>query len=424
MFVDKVEVIVQAGDGGNGAVSFRHEKFVDRGGPDGGDGGDGGDVIAIASRNQNTLVNFRYQKLVKAPAGQPGRDRRKHGRSGDNLEFALPVGTVIIENGEVIADLTEDGQRAILAEGGKGGFGNAHFKSSTRQAPRVAEKGEAGQKRQLIFELKMIADVGLVGLPNAGKSTLLARISGAKPEIADYPFTTLVPNLGVVDIDDKTSVLFADVPGLIEGASKGKGLGDEFLRHIERTAVMVHLIDVFSSDIIEAYQTIQKELAEYEVDLSKRPQIVALNKIDGLDSEMIEAALKQLKKAVPAKTTTLAISAQSGQGVKELLYEVKKIVAKNKKQKTKSKLKPEVPVLRLSDTGDAWKIVKRDKTFVITGSKIERFARRTDFDNPHGIQRLRDIMRKMGIMHELTRKGIEPSDKIVIGNPTIGKLEY
>src|SRR3990167_7782581 len=231
MFVDKTSVTVQAGDGGNGAVSFRHEKFVDKGGPDGGDGGKGGDIIFEASRNQDTLSAFRYQRLLKAEFGQPGSKRRKHGRSAKDLLVQVPIGTSVYKDEELIADLTKDEEQVVIARGGKGGFGNAHFVSSTRQAPRVAEKGEKGEKLELTLELKMIADVGLVGLPNAGKSTLLASISHAHPAIADYPFTTLSPNLGVVDIDKKTSILIADIPGLIEGASEGKGLGDEFLRH-------------------------------------------------------------------------------------------------------------------------------------------------------------------------------------------------
>lgn len=239
-FIDKASVTILAGDGGNGRLSFRREKFVDRGGPDGGDGGDGGSVVFVASRNQNTLAAFRYEKELHAKPGEAGSSRRKHGRSADDLRVAVPVGTVVVdEAGQLLADLAVDGQEAVLAKGGKGGFGNAHFVSSTRQAPRIVEKGEKGEQKYLQLELKMIADVGLVGLPNAGKSTLLSVISNARPEIADYPFTTLVPNLGVVDVEGGQGLLFADIPGLIEGAAEGKGLGDEFLRHVERTAVQI-----------------------------------------------------------------------------------------------------------------------------------------------------------------------------------------
>jgi GTP-binding protein len=424
MFVDKAEVQIVAGDGGNGVVSFRHEKFIDRGGPDGGDGGDGGDVIAVASRNQNTLASFRYQKELVADSGKPGFKQRKHGRSGKPLHIKLPVGTVITDkDGNVIADLTVDGQEVVIAKGGKGGFGNAHFVSSRRQAPRIAEKGEPGQVLSAILELKMIAEVGLVGLPNAGKSTLLARISNAKPEIANYPFTTLRPNLGVADIDDTTSLLVADIPGLIEGASTGKGLGDEFLRHIERTRVIVHVIDIYQDELEVAYQTIQKELAEYRVNLAKRPQIVALNKIDGLDDEMIKEYLKALRKVVPRKTKLMAISAQSGKGIKELLYELKS-VAQAEQKVTAEKEKDTLPILRLETDDDAWQVRKTEECFVITGEKIERFARRTDFESDAGVQRLRNIMQKTGIMHELRRQNINADDLIQVGLQSTHRFPY
>jgi GTP-binding protein len=427
MFVDKVQINAKAGKGGNGAVSFRREKYVERGGPDGGDGGDGGDIIALASNSQNTLASFRYKKEIMAEAGQDGDKRKKHGKNGKNLSLKLPVGTVVTDaEGNVLADLVEDGQQAIIAQGGKGGYGNAHFVSSRRQAPRVSEKGEPGEESELTFELKMIADVGLIGLPNAGKSTLLSRISNARPEIANYPFTTLRPNLGVVDIDGSTSVLFADIPGLIEGASQGKGLGDEFLRHVERTKLLIHLIDGYHEDVQTAYKTIQKELASYSVDLSKRPQIIALNKTDGLDEEIISDQLAKLKKAAKSKTKIFAISAQSGQGLKELLFEAKKAVGKaTKKPKKTSRLKPSLPVISLRPTGNRWEAEKADEgKFVVTGPKIERFAKRTVFESYEGIIRLKDIMRKMGIMHDLERKGIQPGDEIHIGKDSIGSFKY
>ncbi len=425
MFVDLAQVKLKAGDGGNGVVSFRHEKFIDRGGPDGGDGGKGGDVVLAASRNQNTLASFRFQKELKADSGNAGSKRRKHGRNGADLVVAVPVGTsVLAEDGTALADLTEDGQQLIIARGGQGGFGNAHFVSSTRQAPRVAEKGEKGDELTVTLELKMIADVGLIGLPNAGKSTLLSVISNARPEIANYPFTTLTPNLGVADIDNKTSLLFADIPGLIEGASEGKGLGDEFLRHVERTRVLLHLIDAYHDDISGAYKTIQAELAAYKVNLSDKPQLVVLTKIDGLDAEIVADRLSELKKLVPKSTPLYAISAQSKTGLKELLFAVKKMAAKERAKLAKADdLAEDIPVLTLSNV-DAWKVTKTDSGFVVTGKKIERFASRTEFTSFHGQQRLRDIMKKMGIMHELRRQGIEADAKIIIGKPSIGTLEY
>ncbi len=425
-FVDRVQVTLKAGDGGNGIVSFRREKFVDKGGPDGGDGGNGGDIILVASRNQNTLAAFRYQKLVKASNGKPGTERKRHGRSADSLEVLVPVGTVVLsEAGETLADLTRDGQRAVIAKGGNGGFGNAHFKSSTRQAPRVAEKGEKGQQIDGVLELKMIADVGIVGLPNAGKSTLLSVISNAKPEIADYPFTTLTPNLGVVDIDKKNSLLFADIPGLIEGASAGKGLGDEFLRHVERTSVLVHLIDAYSENIPEAYRTILKELADYKVNLSKKPQVVALTKIEGINKKRIEKLVGALKKIVPRGTPVLAISSPSGEGIAELLRATqKRVLAESKKAAKKAEEADKLPVIGLREDDESWQAVKTGDRFLVTGKKIERFASRTDFNDYYGEQRLRDIMYKMGIMKELERQGIELGQKIIIGHPEVGRIEH
>lgn len=425
-FIDKTSVDVIAGDGGDGSMSFRREKFVDHGGPDGGDGGDGGSVIFQASRNENTLAAFRYQKELKAENGQAGSKRRKHGRGAKDLIVPVPVGTSVTdEDGNVLADLTDDEQQAVIARGGKGGFGNAHFVSSTRQAPKFAEKGEKGDELSVTLELKMIADVGVVGMPNAGKSTLLGHISNARPEIADYPFTTVKPNLGVVDIDKHSSLLFADIPGLIEGAAAGKGLGHEFLRHVERTKVLLHLIDVYQEDIAATYKTIQDELKSYKVDLTNRPQIVAINKVEGLDQEMIDDQLKVLRKSVPKGTPLLAISAQSGRGIKELLYAVKEVVDTEKNKKTEAAEDNSLPVLKLPNEDKAWKVIKDGKRFIVTGRKIEKFAARTDFTNEQGLRRLRDIMLKMGIMHELQRQGVEVGNTVMIGKQgSFGSFEY
>ncbi len=424
-FVDKVDVTVKAGKGGDGKMSFRHEMYIAKGGPDGGDGGDGGSVILRASRNQNTLTAFRYQKELRAELGHSGGTNRKHGKSGANLIVAVPVGTMVTDSdGIVVADLVVDEQEALVARGGKGGFGNAHFVSSKRQAPNFAEKGEPGDEYDLQLELKMIADVGLVGLPNAGKSTLLSVVSHARPEIADYPFTTLTPNLGVVDIDKKSSVLFADIPGLIEGAAEGKGLGHDFLRHIERTAVILHLIDSYTEDVAKAYLTVREELKAYQPELIKRPEIVALTKIEGLDIEIIDDLKSQIKRVSPKRTKLFALSSKSGEGVKELLYEVQAtvIAARNKPAK-KAKI-PEIPVLTLSDTSDKWEIKKKDGIFIVRGQKIEQFGRRTDFTNEQAVRRLRDIMRRFGIMHELTRLGVKAEQVIQIGNNSESRINY
>lgn len=424
MFVDKTQIILKGGDGGNGVVSFRHEKFVDRGGPDGGDGGNGGDLIMVGSRNQNTLASFRYMKELVAPSGKNGAKQKKHGRSGKDYKVMVPIGTVVLnEDGQEVADITEEGQEVVVAKGGKGGFGNAHFISSRRQSPRIAEKGEPGQIYEATLELKMIAEVGLVGMPNAGKSTLLSRVTNAKPEIANYAFTTLKPNLGVADIDKNSSVLIADIPGLIEGASEGKGLGDDFLRHVERTKVLVHLVDAYQDDIANTYSTIREELAAYKVDLSKKPEIIAVNKIDGLDEEIIQSQVKSLRKVAGKDTLIFTISAFSGTNLKELMYAVAETVART--VEIEEEIEDTLPIISLPDKKMAWNVTQTGEGYVVTGSKIQRFAIRTDFENEEGINRLRDIMRKMGIMHELERRGIEVGQEIIFGDRAeIGRFKY
>lgn len=420
MFIDVAKVEVKAGDGGNGVVSFRHEKFVDRGGPDGGDGGDGGDVIVRASRNQNTLANFRFQKTIKADDGQAGAKQKMHGKSGKGLYVDVPVGTVVtLDDGRVVADLAQDGQEAIIAEGGKGGFGNAHFISSVRQAPRIAEKGEKGDSFTATLELKMIADVGLVGLPNAGKSTLLSVISNARPEIANYPFTTLRPNLGVVSVDEARSLLFADIPGLIEGASVGKGLGDEFLRHVERTVVLIHMIDCYDEDVVLSYRIIKKELKEYKIDLSQKPTIVALTKCEGVSKEHISKKRQKLEKEINAPV--FIISALSGEGVNELLYEVAKQVETQRCQVEElTSAASTTPVYSLKDDDTQFVIEKLDEhVFRVKGRRIEKFVSRTHLDSEEGLRRIRDIMKKMYIQKSLERNGAVTGDLIYIGNDTI-----
>jgi GTP-binding protein len=330
---------------------------------------------------------------------------------------------VLDQNGDPLADLTDDGQEFVLARGGRGGFGNAHFTSSVRQAPRIAEKGEKGDELEVVFELKMIADVGIIGLPNAGKSTLLSVVSNAKPEIADYPFTTLVPNLGVVDVDNKTSLLMADIPGLIEGASQGKGLGDEFLRHVERTSVLLHLIDAYNEDVAASYRTIIKELADYKVDLSRRPEVVALTKIEGLTPKEVDKRIKELKKAVPKNTPLTAFSSNSREGLDELLRLLVKKVSQARKQEARFEKKEELPVIKARETDSDWKIEKEGGTYKVTGRNIERFASRTRCGEEPAEDRLRDIMRRQGIIRELQRRGARPGQQVAIGDPEIGQIE-
>ncbi len=417
MFIDTATLSIQAGKGGDGLTSWRREKFIAKGGPDGGDGGKGGDIIFSVDHNLNTLLPFRHQKLIKAESGENGRRAKQHGKSGADTVVQVPMGTVIWEGDNLLADLTTEGQSQVVARGGRGGFGNAHFVSSTRRAPDVSEIGEEGELKELKLELKLLADVGLVGLPNAGKSTLLSVISNAKPEIADYPFTTLTPNLGVVEIDEQ-SFLVADIPGLIEGASKGKGLGEEFLRHVERTAMLLHLVDATSEDIAAGWQTVQRELASYPVDLSQKPQIAVLTKVDALKPKDTAAKRKALEKA--AEKPTMAISAVAHQGITELLREAVKLIKKARKQQiqAQSKNKDEVVVLTLADDPTAWWVEKTGQKFVVKGQKIEGFAKRTNFDKPAGINRLRDIMRKLGIAKELVRLGTRLGDSIEIAGKT------
>lgn len=414
-FVDKVTISVKAGDGGDGRLSFRHERFIAKGGPDGGDGGDGGDIILQSDNNQDTLTAFRYQKeLVAAPGGDGGKNNR-HGKNGEKLLINVPIGTIATdESGQILADLTTNHQQQIIAKGGKGGYGNAHFISSSRQAPNFAEKGEPGETLSVTLELKMIADVGLIGLPNAGKSTLLSKISNARPEIADYPFTTLSPNLGVVDIDRTQSILMADIPGLIEGAAEGKGLGHDFLRHIERTKVILHLIDAYNEDVAKVYQTVRHELEEYQTDLVKRPEIIAITKVEGLDSEIIADLQAQLKQVAKKGTPILAISAYSGLGLSELIFALKDTLKQlNRAAADKAQAaEPDIPVIRLKSTAEAFTIEKVGSVFLVSGPKIEHFVLRTDFSNTEAVSRLKNIMLKEGIMHELVRQGIKP-DQII-----------
>ncbi len=412
-----------AGKGGNGKLSFRHEIYVAKGGPDGGDGGNGGNVVLVASRNQNTLAAFRYQKELKAEPGQSGGPSKKHGRSAKHLMVAVPVGTVATTlDGQVVADLVEDGQTAVIAGGGRGGFGNAHFVSSRRQTPKFAEVGEPGEELQLHLELKMIADVGLVGLPNAGKSTLLSKVSNARPEIADYAFTTLKPNLGVVDLDKENSLLMADIPGLIEGAADGKGLGHDFLRHIERTAVVLHLIDAYSPNLVDAYQTIRAELKAYKADLADHPEVIAITKVEGLDEEITSDLIAQLARVATKGTPIYAISAQSGLNLKTMLYKVQELVKTEREKVVELEADDSLPVISLKDTSDRWEVIRDEDVFIVSGDKIEQFARRTDFENDEGVQRLRYIMGKLGIMHELQRKGVQADDLVRINRS--GEFKY
>lgn len=444
MFCDTAKVSLKAGKGGDGAVSFRREIYINKGGPDGGNGGKGGSIIFVADKDTNTLIDFRFNPILTAEDGGNGSGTRSAGRSGKNLIVEVPIGTVVKRDGKIIADLTHDREEAVIAKGGDGGFGNAHFKSSVRQTPIVAEVGEPGEEFEAELELKLLADVGLVGLPNAGKSTFLSIVSNAKPEIADYPFTTLTPNLGVATID-RHDILIADIPGLIEGAAEGRGLGHAFLRHVDRTAVLLHLVDVYNNDAGEAYRIIRNELDKYS-DLKDHPEIVALTKCEGVDNEIIEMQSQAIREVNP-NAYIYSISAVSKKGVDDLLralwQDIK--IAKEKKQEqenvttdiileddanTKHQITQDgikgVPVISLSshELKNTWTVTRGDDgVFHVTGEKIEKFARRTDMGNYASVNRLRDIMKKLGIRAELTNQGATQDSIIEISGKTFTLVE-
>ena len=407
MFADTAEVMIVAGKGGRGVVSFRHEKYVDKGGPDGGDGGKGGDVIFVADNNVNTLASFRFKPELRAGDGEAGGKRRKHGADGADKLVKVPVGTAVYRDGHLVAELTTSGQRRVVAFGGAGGFGNAHFKSSTRQTPRVAEVGEKGDNFPAKLELKLVADVGLVGFPNAGKSTFLSVVSNARPEIANYAFTTLTPNLGVADIDGQ-SLLIADIPGIIEGASRGKGLGLEFLRHIERTSVILHMIDVATEDVAESYQVIRRELAQHSAALVAKPEVIALTKIDAVPELAVKQQLERLHRAT--RSPIYPISAPARSGTLELLRHLVGVVERQKAKRTpidKADVSSRIEIkLDSRQQATSWWVSRRDDgSYLVTGEKIERFAERTDFASEFSINRLRDILAKLNIVAELVKQG-------------------
>ena len=420
MFIDLVKVKISAGKGGDGCVSFRQEKYIDRGGPDGGDGGRGGNVVFEATRNLNTLADLRLSPFLEAEDGVAGSKQKCRGRAGADLVVPVPIGTLVYNEAEqLVADLVEDGQRAIVARGGDGGFGNAHFKSSTRQAPRVAEKGEVGEEYEAKVELKMLADVGLVGLPNAGKSSFLSVVTSAKPEIANYQFTTLTPNLGVAYVN-KDSLLIADIPGLIEGASAGKGLGMKFLRHIERTSVLLHLIDAYSDDIAKDYQVIRGELDQYSAKLTDRPELVVLTKTEGFDQELLQMQTDELRTVVRPGTEIMAISSQAKIGLDAVMRRLLEIVKSEQQRQaevqTMTSDDGDIPTISLAEKQleQAWHVKRDGELFVVSGPKIEKFGRRTDYASPQGLDRLRDIMKKMGISRELVKQGATGESKIKI----------
>lgn len=416
VFYDKAKVFVKGGDGGNGAVAFRREKYVPLGGPNGGDGGGGGSVIFIADEGLRTLVDFRYQRHHKADRGEHGQGKGMHGRGAEDLIVRVPVGTVIkdAETGEFIADMVENGQRLEVASGGRGGRGNARFASATNKAPHLSEKGEPGKERWVNLELKLLADVGLVGFPNAGKSTLISRISAAKPKIADYPFTTIVPNLGVVRMPDGDSFVVADIPGLIEGAHQGAGLGHEFLRHIERTRILVHVVDISGSegrDPIEDFRAVNRELEAYNPALAKRPQIVAANKTDLPGAEI---NLERFKSELGESYDIFPISAVTGDGLDPLLFKAAELLAAAGPVETVM-TEDETKVTRVT-AEPRFSVHKENNVFVVEGKELERHYAMTDFANEDAMKRFLRIVKVMGVEDEIRKQGGKTGATVRIGN--------
>lgn len=426
MFYDHTKIFVKAGDGGNGSIHFRREKFVPFGGPDGGDGGRGGSVYMQASSNLNTLIDYRYRQHFKAGSGEAGMRQKMHGAGGEDIVLKVPGGTIVrdAESHELIADLVEEGQEVMVARGGRGGLGNVHFATSTHQAPREAQNGEPGEERWLLLELRLIADVGLVGYPNAGKSTLLSVVTAAKPKIADYPFTTLSPNLGVVAVGqsgggDEASFVLADIPGLIEGAAQGVGLGHEFLRHIERTRLLIHMLDgaSFDRDPWQDFQTINQELREYDEHLATRPQIVVLNKMDLPEARKRWSALKA--KAEAAGYPVFAISAAAHQDTEELmqytaqrLYEIRREEAERAAAQSITDM--EGPVLR-PQPEDAFSVSKENGVYIVRGKRVERAVSMTNQGSEESMDRLQVTLAKMGVTQALEEAGVKVGDRVRFG---------
>lgn len=412
MFLDKAKIKIISGRGGNGMVAWRREKYVDKGGPAGGDGGNGGDVYFIANENLSTLMDFKYKSVFKAEGGVNGRSKSQHGRCGKDLYIKVPVGTMVkdIKTGNIIGDLVAPGDTILVAKGGRGGRGNARFATAQKRAPQFCEPGEPPIERELELELKLIADVGLLGMPNAGKSTFISVISSAKPKIADYPFTTLVPNLGVVTKPSGDGFVVADIPGLIEGASEGVGLGHEFLRHVERCRFLVHIVDLTQSDPIENYNKINIELKKHSERLANLYQIVALNKIDVITEEDKEKYLEEFKKI---SSDVFAISAVTGENVEDLKNFMAQKVDEIPKPVFEIDVKEDLGAYDNDDS--SFEIVKADKnTFLVFGGKIKRLAQVTDSRNLEQVVRLQNILTGMGVFDALKKQGIKDGDTIVI----------
>jgi len=414
MFIDTAKIYVKAGNGGNGIVSFRREKYIPAGGPDGGDGGKGGDIVFVVDEGANTLVDFRYKRHFKAESGQDGGSSNKTGRSGEDLIIKVPPGTIVkdAETGRVLADLVNPGQSAVIARGGKGGKGNQHFATPTRQAPAFSQRGEPGEERWVILELKLLADVGLIGYPNVGKSTILASVSAAKPKIANYPFTTLNPVLGVVRLDNETSFVLADIPGLIEGAHQGVGLGHEFLRHIERTKVLIHVVDVSGIEgrnPVDDFEQINKELKEYNPKLAQKHQIVAANKVDITGSEK---GLEELTRYAESRGyKVFPVSAATNKGLKELMYHTAEMLKQIPEEIPFDE--PDVAVYTVEEE-KPFEIKKENNIYIVTGSWARKLVSSINFNDHESLQYFQRAIKKKGIVDALEEMGINEGDTVRI----------
>ena len=419
MFADRAKIYIRSGKGGDGHVSFRREKYVPNGGPDGGDGGHGGSVIFEVDEGLNTLTDFRHIRKYSAEDGEQGGKRNCRGKDGKDIIIKVPEGTVIkeLESGKIIADMSGDNRRQVILSGGKGGNGNQHYATSTMQAPKYAQPGQPAKELNLFLELKVIADVGLVGFPNVGKSTLLSRVTNARPKIANYHFTTLNPNLGVVDLDDGKGFVIADIPGLFEGASEGVGLGHEFLRHIERTKVLIHLVDAASTegrDPIADIYAINKELEAYNADIAHRPQVIAANKIDAIYTEDGEDPVAKIRAEFePKGIKVFPISAVSGQGLSELLYCVSDMLADINEAPTvfEPEFNPDVDIVTGNEPYSV-EYNEKDNEYVVEGPRIEKMLGYTNLDSERGFQFFQKFLKENGILDELEALGIQEGDTV------------
>ena len=415
MYTDYTKIFVKSGNGGNGAISFRREKYVAAGGPDGGDGGKGGDVYFITDKDSNTLINFRYNKKFKAENGQNGSGARCNGKQGQDLYIKVPIGTVVkdAETGEIVADLSEEDSKELVLPGGRGGKGNSHFATATRQAPRFAQTGEKGIEKELILELKSLADVGLVGFPNAGKSTFLSVVTDAKPKIADYPFTTLNPNLGVVKTENGDSFVIADIPGLIEGASEGVGLGIQFLRHIERTRLILHLIDVSGfqgRDPVKDFYDINNELKNYSEKLTKKKQIIVATKLDVAQDESLYNELEKVAKK--ENLEIFKISSITKQGVKELLTRVEELLKEIPKENLIETNQRKV--YKLEEDKSEFQIVKEEDMYVVIGPAVEKLMSRVNLEDTESMYYFQRKLDELGVNEALKKAGVKDGDTVKV----------